>query len=98
LTLPGLRHYILNVRKIAQETHMDNPISSDTGMAVASRGTNSIRTDVVGNRVTVPELAVAFGKSTRTIQSIIKTKGVPYLQVGNTRYVDPADFRRALEE
>jgi hypothetical protein len=78
---------------------LDTPVSLDTGAAVAfATSATDIRDGLLGKRVTIVQLAVALNKSERTIQAILKAKHVPYLRVGNTRFVDLEDFRRAAVE
>jgi hypothetical protein len=58
--------------------------------------TAALRAELIGDRVSVKQLSVAFDVTERTINNLIDAHHIPYDKIFNARYVKPANFRRAL--
>jgi hypothetical protein len=56
----------------------------------------ALRAELIGDRVSVKQLAVALDVCERSINNRIDRDGIPFDKIFNTRYVKLADFRQAL--
>jgi hypothetical protein len=50
----------------------------------------------MGNRLSIPEIAEALGRSERWAYMIVKDKNVPFIKVNGVRYLEPQDSALAL--
>jgi hypothetical protein len=56
----------------------------------------ALRDELIGDRVTIEQAAAAFNVTERAIYGVIARHNIPYIKVFNSRYLAPADLRRAL--
>lgn len=52
--------------------------------------------ELVGARRTFREIAIAANKTERWVYRFVDEQRIPYIRLGGTRYVDPADVTAAL--
>lgn len=56
----------------------------------------SLRSAIIGSRVTIDEAAEAFGVTPRAVYQQIAKHSIPFIKVFDIRYLDPNDLRAAL--
>jgi hypothetical protein len=56
----------------------------------------AIRAAMIGNKVTIPDTAKAWGVTGRAVYYAVKRTPVPYVVVFGVRYYEPEDLARAL--
>jgi excisionase family DNA binding protein len=56
----------------------------------------AIRAQIVGNNVSIPNLARALNVTDRSIYNLIAKYRIPFVKVCNQRLLEPADFKAAV--
>jgi hypothetical protein len=64
--------------------------------SIADDATRALRAELIGDRVTIEQIAAALGRTTRSIYNLIDRHRIPYVRVLNVRYLKLDDVRRAL--
>ena len=56
----------------------------------------ALRTELIGNRVTIEQAAAALGVTQRSVYNAISRKRIPFVRIFGVRYMAPDDIRAAL--
>jgi hypothetical protein len=62
----------------------------------ADTETAAIRAKLIGDKMTIAQLAAAFGVTDRAVYNAIEEHRVPFVKIFNVRYLEPSELRQAL--
>ena len=71
-------------------------LMTSTALPPADTETAAIRAKMIGDKMTIAQLAAAFGVTDRAVYNAIEEHRIPFVKIFNVRYLEPNDLRLAL--